>query len=491
MEIYFSSDYTLSADRCLVVGMWEGGTLAETKYPLGEEMIKRVLDGGTFQGKKGETLLIATPPSLQEGQLLLIGLGKLDDNFSEQTIQEMGGKIVATLNQSQITKGIIDIRDRRLGNPEKTPALLAAGATLRQWQFNQYKTQKKDYQGLEELTISAPDSKAAVAYFEPLKAITEGVFLTRHVVSEPPNVLYPESMAQLALDLKNLNVQVEVLGEADMKTLGMNALLGVGQGSMRESKLIVLQWMNGPKDQAPIAIVGKGVTFDTGGISLKPANGMEDMKYDMAGSGVVLGLIKALALRQAKVNVVGVMGMVENMPSGSAQRPADVVKSMSGQTIEIINTDAEGRLVLADALWYTQDRFKPQAMVDLATLTGAIRVALGEEFAGLFSNNDLLAEKLTDAGQAVHEPLWRLPLGEPYDRDIDSDIADMKNTGSGRGAGSITAAQFLQRFVNNVPWAHLDIASVAWKNKDQPLSRKGATAFGVRLLNEWLQRNYE
>ena len=306
-----------------------------------------------------------------------------------------------------------------------------------------------------------------------------------------PNVLYPETMALKALDLKNLGLTVEVLGEKDMEKLGMGALLGVGQGSIRESKLIILQWSNGPKDQAPIAVVGKGVTFDTGGISIKPSNGMEDMKYDMAGSGVVLGLMKALAMRQAKVNIVGVMGMVENMPSGSAQRPADVVTSMSGQTIEVLNTDAEGRLVLADALWYTQDRFKPQTMINLATLTGAIKVALGEEYAGLFSNNDELSEKLTEAGKIVQEPLWRLPMGEAYDRDIDSDIADMKNVGSGRGAGSITAAQFLQRFVNNVPWAHLDIASVAWQKKTHPLTGKGATAFGVRLLNEFIAKNYE
>jgi len=324
-----------------------------------------------------------------------------------------------------------------------------------------------------------------------LKHVAEGVALTRHVVSEPPNILYPESMAEIASELKRLKVGVEVLDEKHMKKLGMGALLGVGQGSIRESKLIVLEWMHGPKGEPPVAFVGKGVTFDTGGISIKPSNGMEDMKYDMAGSGVVLGLFKALALRGAKVNAVGIMGMVENMPSGSAQRPADVVTSMSGQTIEVINTDAEGRLVLADALWYAQDRFKPQAMIDLATLTGAISVALGWEYAGLFSNNDELSRKLTDAGNSVGEKLWRLPMGDSYDKDIDSDIADVKNTGSGRGAGSITAAQFLQRFVNNVPWAHLDIAGMAWEKKDKPLVGKGASAFGVRLLNEFLMKYYE
>jgi leucyl aminopeptidase len=249
--------------------------------------------------------------------------------------------------------------------------------------------------------------------------------------------------------------------------------------------------MNGPKDQNPVAIVGKGVTFDTGGISIKPSNNMEDMKYDMAGSGVVLGLMKALAARKAKVNVVGVMGMVENMPSGSAQRPADVVKSMSGQTIEVINTDAEGRLVLADALWYTQDRFKPQAMVDLATLTGAITVALGQEYAGLFSNNDELSAALLNAADATGEDTWRMPLCKAYDKDIDSDIADMKNVGSGRGAGSATAAHFLQRFVNDVPWAHLDIAGMAWDKKGRSLSHKGATGYGVRLLDAYIKQVFE
>jgi leucyl aminopeptidase len=284
---------------------------------------------------------------------------------------------------------------------------------------------------------------------------------------------------------------VQILGEAEMKKLGMGALLGVGQGSERESKLVVLRWNGGKKGDAPIAFVGKGVTFDTGGISIKPAGGMEEMKWDMGGAGVVIGLMKALAGRKAKVNVVCVAGCVENMPDGNAQRPGDVVTSMSGQTIEVLNTDAEGRLVLADALWYTKEKFKPKFMVNLATLTGAIIVALGTSRAGLFSNNDKLAEQLFKTGEKTGEELWRLPLADVYDKQINSDIADMQNIGKDREAGSITAAQFLQRFVGDTPWAHLDIAGTAWSKKDSPIAVKGATAYGVRLLNELVADFYE
>jgi leucyl aminopeptidase len=294
--------------------------------------------------------------------------------------------------------------------------------------------------------------------------------------------------------LEKLGVKVQILGEPQMRKLGMGALLGVGQGSIRESRLVVMQWNGGPKGRGkaaqPIAFVGKGVTFDTGGISIKPAAGMEDMKWDMGGSGVVIGLMKALAGRKAKVNVVGVVGLVENMPGANAQRPSDIVTSMSGQTIEVLNTDAEGRLVLADALHYTNDRFKPKFMVNLATLTGAIIVSLGSHHAGLFSNNDQLSERLTTAGIDVEERLWRLPLSDAYDKMINSQAADMQNIG-GRGAGSITAAQFLKRFVGKTPWAHLDIAGVTWSKADAPTVPKGGTAFGVRLLDRLVANNYE
>jgi leucyl aminopeptidase len=306
--------------------------------------------------------------------------------------------------------------------------------------------------------------------------------------------LYPDTLAKQAKTLEKLGIKVQVIGEAQMKRLGMGALLGVGQGSIRESRLVVMEWSGGPKGKEkkaqPVAFVGKGVTFDTGGISIKPSAGMEDMKWDMGGSGVVIGLMKALAGRKAKVNAVGVVGLVENMPGGNAQRPGDVVTSMSGQTIEVLNTDAEGRLVLADALHYTNERFKPKLMVNLATLTGAIIVSLGSHHAGLFSNNDLLCERLTKAGEEVEERLWRLPLSDSYDKMINSQVADMQNIG-GRGAGSITAAQFLQRFVGKTHWAHLDIAGVTWSKSDQPTVPKGGTAFGVRLLDRFVANSYE
>ena len=336
---------------------------------------------------------------------------------------------------------------------------------------------------------------AAERAYEPLDKTASAVFFTRDLVSEPANVIYPDTLAAQARTLTDLGVVVEVLDENKMRKLGMNALLGVGQGSIRPPRLVVMEWHGSPpggdKHSPPIAFIGKGVTFDTGGISIKPAAGMGDMKWDMAGSAVVIGLMQLLAARKAKVDAVGLVGLVENMPSGTAQRPGDIVTSMSGQTIEVLNTDAEGRLVLADALWYCQDRYKPRLMIDLATLTGAVIVALGHHCAGLFSNNDELANQLIEAGKAVGEEVWRLPLDESYDREIDSDAADVKNIGGGRAAGSILGAQFIQRFVNDVPWAHLDIAGTAWSSKDAPTVPKGATAFGVRLLDQLVAQHYE
>ena len=309
-------------------------------------------------------------------------------------------------------------------------------------------------------------------------------------------MLYPATLAKEAQALKKLGVKVTVLGEKEMKKLGMGALLGVGQGSARESKMVIMEWTGVPKSksakaQQPVAFVGKGVTFDTGGISIKPAGGMEDMKWDMGGSGVVIGLMKALAGRKAKVNAVGVVGLVENMPDGNAQRPGDIVKSMSGQTIEVLNTDAEGRLVLADALWYTQTKYKPKFVVDLATLTGAIIVALGNERAGMYANDDTLAEQISAAGDAVDELVWRMPLGKAYDELINCDAADMQNIG-GRWGGSITAAQFLQRFIKEgTPWVHLDIAGTTWSKKVKPVVPKGGTGYGVRLLDRVVADHYE
>jgi leucyl aminopeptidase len=333
---------------------------------------------------------------------------------------------------------------------------------------------------------------AAAEALAPLAAVADGVTFARDLVSEPANVLYPAEFAARVQALESLGLEIEVLGEAEMEKLGMGSLLGVGQGSRRESQLVVMQW-KGAGDPAaqPVAFVGKGVCFDTGGISIKPAAGMEDMKWDMGGAAAVAGTMIALASRKARVNAVGILGLVENMPDGNAQRPGDVVTSMSGQTIEVINTDAEGRLVLADALWYCQDRFKPKFMIDLATLTGAIIIALGHDYAGLFSNNDDLSDKLLGASKASGDLLWRMPLPAAYDKNIESMIADVKNVGD-RGGGSITAALFLKRFVNDLPWAHLDIASTAWKKPSSiPTIPDGATGFGVRLLDRLVADHYE
>lgn len=487
----------LAAKDTFVLGIFEGekleGILSDVDKKT-EGALKRAIEAKQFDGKKNDIIRLTAPAGLEVSEIILLGLGKSKD-ITRLGLEELGAKVVSVLESCKDSGASVLFPPfvAKSFSEDEATAHVAYGALLRTWKFDKYQTKKKaeEKSQLQSISFMANAPQVAQKAFEPLAQVAEGIFLTRHVVSEPPNVIYPETLAKIAKDLKKVGVKVEILDEAKMKKLGMNALLGVGQGSIRESQLVVLSWNGGPKNQAPLAIVGKGVTFDTGGISLKPAQDMDDMKYDMAGSGVVLGLMRALAGRNAKVNVVGIMGLVENMPSGSAQRPGDIVTSMSGQTIEVLNTDAEGRLVLADALWYVQSRFKPQAIVDLATLTGAIVVALGQEYAGLFSNNDELASRLTTAGEVTGEKLWRLPLGEAYDKDIDSIVADVKNIGSGRGAGSITAAQFLQRFVNDVPWAHLDIAGTAWDKKGRPLSAKGATAFGVRVLNQWIQTHYE
>jgi leucyl aminopeptidase len=380
-------------------------------------------------------------------------------------------------------------------------ASFALGALLRGYKFKKYKTKARKKNGaagetndraLKKIVIHCADPRAAGHAFAGNRAIADGVMLARDLVNEPANVLGPAEFAARAKELSKVGVQVEVLGPKALQKLGMNALLAVGQGSDRPSHVAVMQWKGaGARSGEPVVFVGKGVTFDTGGISLKPAAGMEDMKGDMAGAACVVGLIQALAERKAKVNAVGIIGLVENMPGGGAQRPGDVVASMSGQTIEVLNTDAEGRMVLADCLWYAQDRFKPKALINLATLTGAVMVALGKEHAGLFSNNEELADRLIAAGTVTGERLWRLPLGPKYDKMIDSKVADMKNTG-GKWGGSISAAQFLQRFIREgTPWAHLDIAGTGLASLDSEINRSWGSGFGVRLLDRLVSDHYE
>jgi leucyl aminopeptidase len=451
-----------------------------------------------FSGKKDELLPIVGPANLSVSRIVLAGLGK-PESLDSRSFQQLGGNLLVHLDGAGEEEAtlLIDVAEGALIGPTEAAAELAFGAQLRSYRFDKYKTKQKPEQkpSLKRLTIATSGAKAAKRAYQPMKETAAAVFLTRDLVSEPANVIYPETLAAEAGRLAELGVEVEILDEHKMRELGMNALLAVGQGSARPPRVVVMQWHgakgSGGARSQPLAFVGKGVTFDTGGISIKPAAGMGDMKWDMAGSAVVIGLMRLLAARNAPVNAIGVVGLVENMPSGTAQRPGDIVTSMSGQTIEVLNTDAEGRLVLADALWYCQDRFKPRLIIDLATLTGAVIVALGHHHAGLFSNNDELADRLVEAGKAVGEQVWRLPLAESYDREIDSDAADVKNIGGGRAAGSIIGAQFLQRFVNEVPWAHLDIAGTAWSTKDAPTVPKGATAFGVRLLDRFVSQHYE
>jgi len=365
------------------------------------------------------------------------------------------------------------------------------GLKLKSYEFNIYKS-KKDKKNIL-INVIGNKNKITAKNELRFKSIEEGTFFARDLVSEPPNVLNPKEYVNRLLKLRKLGIKVTTYNEAQMKKLGMHSLLGVGRGSINESFLVTLEWNGNKKDKkAPLSFVGKGVCFDTGGISLKPAKFMEEMKYDMAGSAVVAGLIQTLATRKAKINAVGVVGLVENMPGGNAQRPGDIVKAYNGKTIEVLNTDAEGRLVLADALSFTEAKFKPRFMIDLATLTGAIIMALGEEYAGLFSNNDDLSNKLFNVGEKVKEKVWRLPLHDNYDKLINSPIADMQNINYSGGAGSITAAQFLQRFVTSkTPWAHLDIAGMAFSKKAANLNPGGATGFGVRLLNQLIEEHYE
>jgi len=468
---------------------------AKTELGNAYAYVTQSLEASGFKGKKGETLTLLNPHKTPS-HILVVGLGEAK-SVKNLTLEEAGAYVVAAaLNAKVATVEIAASLSKAVKvDAVDAAAYLASGAKLRAYNFDKYRTKVKpeDKPKLKSVTVISSVAEKAKKAFAPLSAVAESVAFARDLVTEPANILYPESYAAEVRKLSKLGLKVEVLGEAEMKKLGMGSLLGVGQGSVRESKLVVMQWYGGKKTQKPVALVGKGVTFDTGGISIKPANGMEDMKYDMGGSAAVVGAMRALAARGAKVNAVGVIGLVENMPDGNAQRPGDVVTSMSGQTIEVLNTDAEGRLVLADALWYCQQRFKPQAMVNLATLTGAIVSALGTFRAGLFSNDDKVSAALNAAGDRTGERLWRMPMGPEYDAMINCDIADMKNISEGREAGSTTAAQFLERFVNNVPWAHLDIAGVAWAHKPTltPLAPKGAVGWGVRLLNDWIAENYE
>ena len=433
-----------------------------------------------FEGEAGSVAELYLPGAGRATRLLLLGVGTGDDAAYERA----GGALTARLLTSGAIAAVADLADAS----DVAAARFAAGAAQRAWRFDEYRTKLPEKQKPTLATLTIVGSDAAWA---PRAAVTEGLALARTLAALPPNVLYPESFVErVTVAVDGLGLEVTVLDEPAMRDLGMGALLGVSQGSRREARVLALKWNGG--GAAPLtALVGKGVTFDTGGISIKPAANMEDMKWDMGGAGAVAGAMLALAKRKAKANVIGVMGLVENMPDGNAQRPGDVVRTMSGQTVEVINTDAEGRLVLCDAITWVQKTHAPATIVDLATLTGAMIVSLGNEYGGLFSNDDTLADRLLAAGKASGDQLWRFPLSEAYDKLIDSPIADMKNVGP-RGAGSITAAQFLQRFVDEgVAWAHLDIAGMVWSDKDGATWAKGATGYGVRVLDRFVADHCE
>lgn len=489
------------ADGVAVVFAGEGPKLTRSAEDLDKKskgLLAKAAEITGFKGKKDQLVDLIAPQGLKFARVVLAGTDKTA-SFGQEDWLNLGGSVRGLLTGKEAPAAHIFLESVDGKVADADAASFALGALLRGYKFKKYKSKAKKKNGadandrtLKKIVIHCDDPKAVNQAFVAARAILDGVTLARDLVNEPANILGPAEFAARAKALAKSGVQVEVLGLKALQKLGMNALLAVGQGSERPSHVVVMQWRGaGPKGGAPIALVGKGVTFDTGGISLKPAAGMEDMKGDMGGAACVVGLMQALAERKAKVNAVGIIGLVENMPSGRAQRPGDVVTAMSGQTIEVLNTDAEGRMVLADCLWYVQDRFKPKAIIDLATLTGAVMVALGKEHAGLFSNNDKLSGWLTEAGNVTGERLWRLPLGPKYDKMIDSKVADMKNTG-GKWGGSISAAQFLQRFIKDgTPWAHLDIAGTAMSSVDSEINRSWGSGFGVRLLDRLISDHYE
>lgn len=496
MRIAFA-DLGAPKSGAYVVLTGEGGAMSapakEADKTVGGALVRAAATLG-LKGKVREIADIPTPSKVAYERLLAVSVGD-PAKLNARAAQDIGGAIYTKLASGglkQVSIACVAPGKSALSD-DAMAAELAYGMRLAAYRFAKYRTKGPEAEAptLASIRILAAGHASARKQFGKLDKIADGVFMARDLLEEPPNVLYPGSFAERCEELVKLGVEVDVLDAAQMQKLGMGSLLGVAMGSARPGKLVTMRWRGRKRGPGPLALVGKGVTFDTGGISIKPAGGMEDMKYDMGGAAAVVGAMKAIAGRKAKADVVGVIGLVENMPSDRAQRPGDVVTSMSGQTIEVINTDAEGRLVLADALWYTQKTFNPCAVIDLATLTGAIVVALGGVHGGMYANDDALAGDLTAAGESTGETLWRMPLGDDYDKQIASNIADMKNVG-GREGGSITAAQFLKRFVmDKTPWAHLDIAGVAWTTKDKPTVPKGGVGFGVRLLDRLVADRYE
>jgi leucyl aminopeptidase len=498
MKITF--DAKTAKSDALIVFVAEGGKLLDAGKKADKKAqgaLSRAIKAERFQGKKAQTLVVSGPAGLPQSVVVLLGTGKAAD-LTLACFEKLGSTVLPVLNAHKAATAEVafELEGKPKGFTEAEAAgRMAAGALLNSYRFDKYRTRETADKKptLKSIGFTVSNPAPARKLFADAQKVASGVFLTRDLVSAPPNVLYPESFANIIRkELAPLGITVKVLNAKEIKKMGMGALTAVGQGSAREPKLVTMEYKGGSARQKPVAFVGKGVTFDTGGISLKPGAGMDEMKWDMGGAGVVTGLMKTLASRKAKVNAVGVVALAENMPSGTACRPGDIVTSLSGQTVEILNTDAEGRLILCDALWYTQEKFKPTHIVDLATLTGAVIIALGHEYAAVFANDDGFAHNLIGAGKAVGEELWHMPLHDAWDKALDSPAADMKNISGGRDAGSAVAAHFLKRFIQDgVNWAHLDIAGVAWSHKDRVSAPKGATAFGVRLLDDYVRRHVE
>ncbi|MBA4804737.1 MAG: leucyl aminopeptidase [Brevundimonas sp.] len=490
MKIEFVAD--AGAAEVLAVLVHEGRALAGAGVRLEEATsgaLGRAMNASRFTGGVNSTLIVAAPAGVEAQTIVLSGAGEAD-KFDDLALEAAAGAAYQAVKLSGAKSLTLDAS--HLSADQAARAAFAA--RLASYRFLKYRTTLKPEKtpSIETIRVVAADVDAARAAWETFSAVAEAVEFARDLVAEPANVLYPAEFARRVKELERLGLEVEVLGEAELEKLGFRTLLAVGQGSERESQVAIMKWNGGKAGDQPIAFVGKGVCFDTGGISIKPADGMEEMKWDMGGAAAVAGVMHALAGRKAKVNAIGVLGLVENMPDGKAQRPGDVVMSLSGQSVEVLNTDAEGRLVLADCLWYTQERFKPKFMIDLATLTGAMIVSLGLEYAGVFSNSDEVAGAILEAAPKVGENVWRMPIPAAYERHIDSPIADVKNTGNGRAGGSITAALFLQRFTNGLPWAHIDIAPTAWvKDSRNPTVPDGAVGWGVRTLDRMVADRYE
>jgi leucyl aminopeptidase len=493
MEILFAKP-ALPKDGSVVIGMLENQDLSATAKKLESKSagtLTKALSASKFEGKKGQRTEILAPSGMALSRILCIGLGKAEE-ITPLVLQEFGGKIVSTLQKSGDKSACIvieEIEGCELSTAEIS-ANVAFGAKIGSYCFNKYKTKDEELNKitLEKITVQSYDFEDAEKAYKPFVATANAIRMTRDLVNEPANIITPKNFTKELSRLSTLGIEVEIFERQQLKDLGMYMMLGVGQGSSNDCKMVVMRWKgNKGSNEFPIALVGKGVTFDSGGISLKASKGMEEMKTDMAGAAVVTGLIKELALKKANVNAVGLVGLVENMPSGTAQRPGDILSSMSGQTVEVLNTDAEGRLVLGDVLSYAQEVYKPEKIIDLATLTGAIITSLGREYAGLFSNNDDFANDIIKSGRKSGEKVWLMPMGSEYDELLSSDIADMKNIG-GAEAGSITAAQFLKRFIKKeTVWAHIDIAGVTMNKKDKPTAPKGASGFGIKLLSKYLE----